>query len=153
MPSHRSPCTVTGQSALEKYAAHPEGAQFKDFYDSKIIGNGTIQRIFKGEHPNADFFATSTAHWEALADYILNDLNNLLPTSGFIDGDEPGETDFHVGAWLTRVAWVAGATPEPEGINALERELKGPVPEKVAAYWRAWLVRPSFKKVYEKTLH
>ncbi|KAI0704880.1 hypothetical protein BC835DRAFT_705273 [Cytidiella melzeri] len=141
------------QNALLKYSASSEGAAFKDFYNAKIDGNGSILKIYKGETPNADFFATSTSHWETIADFILKDLNDALPSSGFIGGAEPGEDDFHVGAWLTRVAWVAGATPVPEGINALEKELKAPVPAKVASYWKAWIVRPSFKKVYEKTLH
>jgi hypothetical protein len=143
----------TGQNALLKYSASPEGASFKEFYDAKLAANGTVQKIYKGEISNADFIAQSTSHWEGLANFIRTELNDILPESGFIGGAEPGEDDFHVGAWLTRVAWVAGATPDPKGINALEKELKGPVPAKVAAYWNTWLVRPSFKKVYEATLH
>lgn len=145
--------TSTGQNALLKYAASPEGAEFKDFYDAKIAGNGALHKLYQGGVPNDEFHAKSTSHWDAIVKLILTDLNDALPESGFIGGAEPGEDDFHVGAWLTRVAWVAGATHDHEGINALEKELKGPVPPKVAAYWRAWLVRPSFKKVYEKTLH
>lgn len=144
---------LTGQTALEKYAASAEGAPFKDFYAKKLEGNGGILKIYKGDVPSADFFATSTGHWQNIVAYVLNDLPEILPASGFIGGAEPGEDDFHVGAWLTRVAWICGATNDAEGYKALEKELKVPVPEKVASYWKAWHARPSWQKVYSETLH
>jgi len=149
------PATFVGnrQNALNKYASSHEGAAFKDFYDSKISANGNIQKIFAGEISNTEFFGISTNHWNTLADYIQDVLPTILPESGFIGGAEPGEDDFHVGAWLTRVAWVAGATKDAEGIKALEKELKGGIPRKVEAYWKAWSERPSWAKVYEETLH
>lgn len=110
-------------------------------------------KIYKGELPTADFYATSTSHWQTIAGYILNDLPQILPESGFIGGAEPGEDDFHVGAWLTRVAWIAGATKDEEGYKALEKELNAPVPAEVAAYWKAWYARPSWQKVYAETMH
>ena len=113
---------LTGQTALEKYAASAEGALFKDFYAKKLEGNGGILKIYKGDAPSADFFATSTGHWQNIVAYVLNDLPEILPASGFIGGAEPGEDDFHVGAWLTRVAWVCGATNDAEGYKALEKD-------------------------------
>ena len=84
---------------------------------------------------------------------VPSNLPTILPESGFIGGAQPGEDDFHVGAWIARVAWVCGGDKEAEGYKALEKELKGDVPPKVVAYWTAWSVRPSWKKVYEETLH
>ena len=110
-------------------------------------------KIYKGEAPAADFFATSAAHWANIVGYILNDLPAILPESGFIDGAEPGEDDFHVGGWLARVTWVTGGDKEAEGYKALEKELKTEVPPKVVAYWKAWSARPSWQKVYAETLH
>ena len=77
----------------------------------------------------------------------------ILPESGFIGGAEPGEDDFHFGAWLARVTWVCGGDKEAEGYKALEKELNGPVPDKVVSYWKAWSARPSWQKVYAETLH
>lgn len=85
--------------------------------------------------------------------YILNVLPTILPDSGFIAGSEPGEDDFHVGAWLARVAWITGAAKEADGYEKLEKELKVSVPAKVASYWQAWAARDSWKKVYADTLH
>ena len=102
---------------------------------------------------NADFFTTSIAHWGNIVSFIQNELVAILPESGFIAGAEPGEDDYHVGAWLTRVAWVAGAEKTPEGYTALDKELKTDVPPKVAAYWKAWFARPSWQKVYAETMH
>jgi hypothetical protein len=76
-----------------------------------------------------------------------------LPETGFIGGAEPGEDDFHVGAWLARVTWVCGGNKEADGYKALEKELNVEVPPKIVSYWKAWAVRPSWQKVYAETLH
>lgn len=144
---------VAGQNALEKYAASSEGAQFKDFYAEKLQGNGGVLKIYKGETSSADFFTTSSTHWKTVAGYLLNDLPRILPESGFIAGAEPGEDDFHVGAWLARVTWVTGGNKEADGYKALEKELNTAVPPKVVSYWKAWSSRPSWAKVYAETLH
>ncbi|KAI0348609.1 hypothetical protein BDW22DRAFT_1437600 [Trametopsis cervina] len=141
------------QNSLQKHSASPEGAPFTDFYANKLVGNTKLVKLFNGEVPNAEWYEISTKHWKAVVSFITDYLPTVLPESGFIDGAEPGEDDFHVGAWLTRVTWVAGATNAPEGLKPIEKELGGPVPEKVVKYWQAWQKRPSFQKVYEKTLH
>lgn len=145
--------TYSGQNALDKYAASPEGAAFKDFYAQKLEGNGGILKIYNGEAPGADFFTVSTNHWKNVVEYLTTDFVAVLPESGFIGGAEPGEDDFHFGAWLARVTWVCGGNKEADGYKALEKELKGPVPEKVVSYWKAWSARPSWQKVYAETLH
>jgi hypothetical protein len=38
-------------------------------------------------------------------------------------------------------------------VKELEQSLGQPVPQNVVAYWDAWVVRESWKKVYAETLH
>ena len=95
------------------------------------------------------FFATSTKHWENISNFIISELPTYLPEGGFIDGEKPGETDYHLAAWLARiVAVVQGKTAEDLSI-----ELKQPTPPKVVAYFSAWSSRESWKKVYAEGLH
>ena len=58
-----------------------------------------------------------------------------------------------MGAWLARLTFLAGGKNDKDGYKALENETKKPVPAKVAAYWAAWVERPSFQKVYAAGLH
>lgn len=141
------------QNALEKYSSSAEGAAFKDWYAEKLQKNGGLLKVYKGEVPATDFFAISTKLWENLTSYILHDLPQILPESGFIAGAEPGEDDYHVAAWLARVTWVTGGNKELDGYKALEKELHTDVPPKVVAYWQLWASRPSWSKVYAETLH
>ncbi|KAI0348611.1 thioredoxin-like protein [Trametopsis cervina] len=140
-------------NALKNYAASPEGAPYSDFYTSKFAFDKPLLDIYNDEASPSAWYAHSIEHWKRVVSFINDELSALLPESGFIGGDEPGEDDFHLGAWLTRVVWLAGATKDPEGLKPIEKELGGPVPPKVVKYWQAWLQRPSFQKVYEKTLH
>lgn len=145
----------SGQDALLKYSKTPEAAPFKAFYDDKIKGNGGILAIYSGEvseDVKQGFFKLSKQHWENLTSFIKNELPGYLPDSGFIDGNIPGEDDFHVGSWLARITLVCGGQPTKDGYKALEKELGGPVPKKVAAYWEAWIERPGWKQTYAESL-
>ena len=145
-----------GQDALERHAAHPDAAAFRAFYDAKKAANGGLLAVYKGAAPDAAkraVFADAAARWETIGAFVAHDLPAALPESGFLGGAAPGEDDFHLGAWLARVVFLAGGKGDKEGYRALERETKGPMPAKVAAYWAAWVERPSFQKVYEKGLH
>ncbi|KAI8995559.1 hypothetical protein BD414DRAFT_245103 [Trametes punicea] len=144
------------QNSLEKHSVLPEAAPFKSFYDEKKEANGNILAIYKGEvteEKKEAFFKDSTEHWNNLVSFILNDLPATLPESGFLGGANPGEDDFHLGAWLVRIAHLSGAKADKDGIKALEKETKKPIPPKVVAYWAAWIERPSFKRVYVNGLH
>lgn len=144
------------QDALEKYSKTPEAAAFKQFYEGKIASNGSVLAIYKGEAPEdakAAFFKQSTEHWETISAFIVNDLPSLLPESTFLGGAIPGEDDFHLGGWLARLVHIAGGKIGKDGINALEKETKQPIPEKVVAYWASWNERPSWQKVYAEGLH
>ena len=141
---------------MEKNSVLPEAAAFKEFYDAKKAGNGGILAIYKGAVPEdvkQQFFKQSDAHWQNIAVFITEELPAVLPESGFLGGETPGEDDFHFGAWLARVTWVCGGDKEEEGYKALVKELKGDVDPKIVAYWKAWSARPSWKKVYAETLH
>jgi len=90
--------------------------------------------------------------------FILNELPELVPLSheGFIDGPTPGETDFHVAAWLATI--VACCMEEynlgqDEAIDALEKELGELVPLEVERYWEAWTKRESWKVVYKRGVY
>ena len=99
------------------------------------------------------FITRSVQHMDSVKSFILNELPALLPSSGFIEGSVPGEADFHVAAWIARIALICGAGKTEEGTAALEKELGQDVPEKVVAYWNAWAARESWKEVYANGLH
>jgi hypothetical protein len=99
------------------------------------------------------FFANSKAHWGAIRSALFEVYPALLPANGFIGGAEPGEDDFHMIAWITRIAWVAGARSGEEGLSAFNAAYGELAPDTVAAYWRAWIQCPSWKKVYAETFH
>lgn len=145
-----------GQKSLLKNSVSPEAAQFKAFYDAKIAGNGGLLALFKGEVPESAktaFFANATQHWQRIANFIASELPGILPESGFIGGEVPGEDDFHLAAWLARVASLIGGAPSKGGYRVFEKEIQGPVPTKVAAYWDAWTERPGWKQTYPTELH
>ncbi|KAI0374241.1 hypothetical protein BV20DRAFT_961349 [Pilatotrama ljubarskyi] len=144
------------QNSLDKNSALPEAAALKAIYDEKKAGNGAILAIYKGEASDdakQAFLKQSVQHWDTIASFILNELPAVLPESGFLGGGSPGEDDFHLGAWLARIVHLAGGTADKDGYKSLEKETKKPIPQKVAAYWAAWIERPSFRKVYVEGLH
>ncbi|KAH9944447.1 uncharacterized protein BXZ73DRAFT_87343 [Epithele typhae] len=124
------------QDSLEKHSALPAAADFQEFYTGKKAVNGGLLAVFKGAAPDAAKAGTITA-------FIMTELPTLLPESGFLGGETPGEDDYHLGAWLARIAMFTGGSVADGG----------PVPPKVEAYWKAWAARPAFQKVYEKGLH
>ncbi|KAJ6627216.1 hypothetical protein B0H10DRAFT_2161300 [Mycena sp. CBHHK59/15] len=144
------------QAALEKYSQGPDAEPHKAFYEAKIAQNGGLLAIFTGKAPEeakAGFFTRSQAHFDSVKSAVLEVFPGVLPASGFIGGETPGEDDFHLAAWLTRVAATVGAKSGDNALAAFEAAYGTPVPTKVAAYWGAWIVRPSWKKVYASGLH
>ncbi|KIJ68253.1 hypothetical protein HYDPIDRAFT_124532 [Hydnomerulius pinastri MD-312] len=144
------------QDALGRYSSHPDAAKHQDFYDSKLAGNGFILSVYQAkaaEHAKKAFLQKSTAHWNELNEFISKELPALLPETEFLGGSEPGEDDFHLGAWLARIASVAGGGKEHDGVRALEKGFKGAVHPKVARYWTAWSSRESWQEAYVQGLH
>ncbi|KAJ6576898.1 hypothetical protein DFH09DRAFT_914255 [Mycena vulgaris] len=147
---------ATGQPGLEKYAQVPEAAPYKAFYDARIASNTGMLSLFTGTalpEEKAAFFAQSAAHFAAVKNAMLEVFPAFLPANGFIGGERPGEDDFHVGGWFTRIAASCGARNVEDALAAFERAFGVPVPERLAAYWGAWTARESWKKVYAIGLH
>lgn len=151
-----TPKLITGQAALEKHSVHEDAVDHKDFYNDKLAGNGHALSVYQSqvpEHVKNEFFKTSKAHWDSLRSFILNILPTYLHASGFIGGVVPGEDDFHVAAWLARIAAASGAKEAGEGIQLMQKEVGSPIPMKVVSYWNAWAQRESWAKVYGSGLH
>ncbi|KAJ7642027.1 hypothetical protein FB45DRAFT_786155 [Roridomyces roridus] len=147
------------QVALEKYVADPAAATYKSFYESRIKTNGAMLAFYKHTAPPAAlaaFFAKSEAHWAAVRKAVFEVFPALLPASGYIGGTySPGEEDFHMIAYLTRIAFVLGAksTSGDDALNAFEAAYGDPLPEKMVAYWNVWVERESWRRAYAETLH
>jgi hypothetical protein len=154
---------------LKAFAGIPEAQVHKAFYDKKIASISKLHALFNGqetEDTKRDFFATSTALWDAIEGFVLETLPAALShhhdgdnnsdgsTDGpFVSGARPGVDDFHVGAWLARVASLLGAHTSKEGVDALQGRF-GPLPENVKLYWAAWIARDSWVKAYpDSVLH
>jgi len=144
------------QQALESYA--PTAPEFADFYTAKIKANGFLNTVYSqsGEigEPQKIWFTKSQEAWVAIRAFILNDIPAALPESGYIGGSAPGEDDFHLAAWLARIALVTGGTPDADGVLTLKKELGGEeVPAKIVSYWQLWSATPAWKVVYKDGLH
>lgn len=144
------------QNALDKHSVHEDAVEHAAFYEEKLTSNGQVLAIYQSKVPEAvknGFFEKSKKHWESLRSFIVEVLPGYLPDHGFIGGAQPGEDDFHVAAWLARIAAASGAKQTEQGLQALKKELGSEVPDKVASYWNAWSERESWKGVYGSALH
>lgn len=157
---------------MKAFAGIPEAQVHKAFYDKNIASISKLHALLHGkatEDTKRDFFVTSIALWDAIKVFVLETLPAALShyhhhdgdynSSGggigglFIGGARPGVDDFHVGAWLARVAFLLGAHTSNEGVDALQRGF-GPLPENVKLYWAVWIARDSWAKAYpDSVLH
>jgi len=135
----------------------PSAAPFQALFDKRIAGFGTMYAIFDrtaSEETKQAFFARSQTAYETARKFVLETLPTAIHEGPFIAGASPGEDDFHVGAWLFRVARSGGASKGSEGIAALEKWFGEPVSDKVKTLWNEWVKRESWKTVYpDDTLH
>jgi len=145
-----------GLSHLKKYAATVEAQVHKAFYDRQITSISGLHAILNGQapdHAKQGLFSKSSALWDGIKVFIVETLPTAINEGPFIGGVRPGVDDFHVGAWIARIARVSGAQKSEEGLSALEKRF-GPLPEKVKAYWTAWIGRDSWVKAYrDNDLH
>ncbi|THU94828.1 hypothetical protein K435DRAFT_829212 [Dendrothele bispora CBS 962.96] len=147
------------QAALEKHFSTSEGAPHQEFYQSKLQANGGLLAVYQGKVPETGkqaFFQSSQDHLKRINSFVIETLPSFLPKSGegpFMGGDRPGEDDFHLAAWLTRIGSAFGATGPGDVTKAMENAFGKPVSEKVAQYWATWTERPSWKAVYAAGLH
>ncbi|KZT57069.1 hypothetical protein CALCODRAFT_517677 [Calocera cornea HHB12733] len=144
-------------AAAVQYAAHrPE---MQAFYEAKLPQLEELHALYAGSasaEQQQAFFQKSTMHWQAINSFIWEKLPHYLPHTGFIEGPEPGEADFHVAAWLTRIVACCMDTQSTnvnDEMQALARELCDEVPEEVDRYWAAWTQRQSWRMVYRDGLH
>ncbi|KAF9068033.1 hypothetical protein BDP27DRAFT_1224845 [Rhodocollybia butyracea] len=137
-------------AALNEYSTLPEAEPHKSFYDKKIASNGAFLDLYQGTATEAKsvFFAQSQAHFNNIQAFFNGSLASYLPHSGFLGGETPGEDDYHLCAWITRIAASLGAKQKDDAIPTLENAFESSVPPKVSAYWQAWIRRPSFTTVY-----
>ena len=145
-----------GRDALTRVLATPASQPFRSFYHSKLAGADAILALYSGtalHGARAAFFLRSRATWDN-----VRQLNKLPARLGegpgpFLGGARPGVDDFHVSAWLARIAHAAGAGVAAEGIGVLGDALGTRVPRQVSEYWDAWALRPSWRTVYSNQLH
>ncbi|KAJ6577504.1 hypothetical protein B0H19DRAFT_1120164 [Mycena capillaripes] len=129
------------QAALERYSQGPGAEPYKAFYQVKLAQNGEMLAIISGrasEQDKAAYFAKSQAHFDSVKNAVF---------------EIPGEDDFHVGAWLTRIAALNGAKSSDDAVVAMGAAFGKLVPGKVVAYWDVWTGKSSWKKVYANGLH
>ncbi|KAH9957533.1 hypothetical protein BC827DRAFT_1270230 [Russula dissimulans] len=77
---------------------------------------------------------TSTALSDDIKGFIVVALPAAIDRGPFIAGAESEVDDFHVAAWLVRIAYVVGAQKSDEGVSALERRFR-PIPHKIKVFW------------------
>ncbi|KAH9034224.1 hypothetical protein EDB85DRAFT_2144492 [Lactarius pseudohatsudake] len=141
---------------LKKHAATPEAEPHKDFYDKEIAKISRLDALLTGDAPDEakqGFYAASTALWDSIKVFAVETLPAAISSGPFIGGATPGVDDYHVGAWIARIAFLLGAQKSDEGVAALEKGF-GPIPEKVKVYWSTWIARDSWVKAYpDRALH
>lgn len=151
-----------GLGYLKKHSESPGAAPYSSFYERKIAQVGGLVALLNNQVPEtakSGFFARSTALWDNIAAFLSTTLPALLEDQkveegNFIGGERPGVDDYHLGAWLARISFVQGAKGGEDAMEVLEKKLVGkPVDRRVSAYWKAWVRRESWKKVYEDSLH
>ena|SRR5579863_110965 len=143
-------CLLAGLGYLKRYAETPGAQANKSFYDKRITSLSDLYMILEGQAPDEAkqaFFSDSSALWDGIKAFTIHTLPAAITEGPFIGGSRPGVDDYHVGAWLARIANVLGTENSEEGVPALEKGF-GPLPEKVKAYWAAWIARDSWVKAY-----
>ncbi len=129
------------QATLNRLVADPAAAKYADFYKAKLEDNGFLLNIYEGTAPPEKFFEASQAHFEKLRALIYEILPKQLQ-------EENGEADFHVVAWLTRIAATSGGTGSGDAVEAIEKSFEAPLPPTVKSFFTKWIARDSWKTVY-----
>ena len=115
----------------------PEAQANKAFYDTQITKFSGPYAVLNGQAPNdakQSYFSAYSAVQDGVK--VVEMLPVAISVSSFIGGvrPTPGVDDFHVGAWLARIAFNSGVQRSEEGVSALEKRF-GPLHEKVKASW------------------
>jgi hypothetical protein len=146
---------VRGRYRAALAYAQEASEERREWYSAKMKPLEYLNAIYTSPSPEqvAKFLERSTQHMQQIREFILRSLPSYLPELGFVEGDTPGEADFHLAAWLARIALVCGSASTCMGKEMLEKELGEALPEKVGRYWDAWTDRESWKRVYRDGLH
>ncbi|KAH9068005.1 hypothetical protein EDB83DRAFT_2519091 [Lactarius deliciosus] len=130
--------TSTRLAGLKKHAATPAAEPHKDFHDKQIAKISGLDALLAGNAPDEarqGFYSASTALWDSIKVFAVETLPAAIGEGPFIGGATPGVDDYHVGAWIARIAFLLGA-------------------QQVKVYWSAWIARDSWVKAYpDKALH
>jgi len=105
-----------------------------------VTDNGQVRSIYRSkvaENMKNDSFERSKAHCDALRSFISIFSPAYLPNSGFVGRDKPGEDDFHVAAWLARIASVSGT--KTEELNELGKEVRVLILKKWGSNGKRWV--------------
>lgn len=141
---------------MKRYAETPEAQANKSFYEERIASLSDLYTILDGQAPHdakQAYFSNSAALWDGIKAFTIQTLPAAITEGPFIGGECPGVDDYHVGAWLARIAMLLGAEKSEGGVSALENRF-GAQPEKIKAYWAAWIARDSWVKAYpDNVLH
>jgi hypothetical protein len=149
-----------GHNRIQKLKREIEEGKITDpdyiaFFEKKVKDVGYLSSIYglQGaenlEHTKAEYFAANQQRVVDTVKFITDEIPKYLGKHIFIDGDEPGEADFHVGAWLARALLLIGGNPGPDGIAPLDPHVDkvvpgAEVPQVVKEYWVNWSARPSW---------
>ncbi|KAH9069557.1 hypothetical protein EDB83DRAFT_2582700 [Lactarius deliciosus] len=104
--------TSTRLAGLKKHAATPEAELHKDFHDKQIARISGLDALLTGNAPD-----------EAKPGFYSAE-------GPFIGGATPGVDNYHVGAWIARIASLLGAQKSDEGVAALEKGWVKAYPDK-----------------------
>lgn len=143
------------QKALDRITPSAP-AEFKEFLEKKQKDNKQLLEFYTGNPDDATkqaHYAATKEMWRSAGIVIRGVLTQALQKNGgpFAGGDKPGEADFHIITWLTRMATNAGVEPGSAADVAIPKlqEYTGghTIDPAVSKYWDAWRERESFKKI------
>lgn len=117
-----------------------------DFWKTKAEANGGLLATYEGSVAPDGLFAASNAHSERLREVVYTILPARLQA-------ENAEADFHVVAWLTRIAATSGATGKADVTSALEKRFGAALPANVKTFLDKWTPKESWSKVYSAAIH
>ncbi|KAL1413633.1 hypothetical protein Q8F55_001411 [Vanrija albida] len=141
------------QKALEAFAPDAP-AEFKAFLEGKQRANGHLLEFFTGnpdQEARTALYTSAQQLWDHAGQFIRGEVTHLLKKSNgsYLNGQEPGEADYHLITWLARIITNAGVQPNSisgVALKAVQERTGGQeIDPVVAGFWDSWTQRESFK--------